>query len=294
MIVPQVWVNGASQPIDGPHVPVGDRGLTLGDGLFETMRARDGRVFRLGQHLARLENGLARLAIPQPSGIASVVAGALRAAGAGDARVRLTVTRGPGAPGLVPPAHPHPTCIVAVTAIHELARHVYETGLSAHVVAGRRNERAMTAGLKTSAYIDGVMATIEAQQHGADEALFLDTEDHCSEAAASNLFIVRAGALLTPPVSCGALPGITRAAVLEIAAAAGIQAEERAFELDELIAADEALLTNSTRGLAPLVRVGDRAIGDGRPGPVTARLRESYAALVERELRDQAADGPRP
>jgi branched-chain amino acid aminotransferase len=285
VITPQIWINGVSQPVDGLHISAADRGLTLADGLFETMRAMDGRIFRLQQHLARLVDGLTTLGIPSPPRMAQSLADALSAAGDGDARVRLTVTRGVGPGGLIPPAEARPTLIVSVSPMPAIPGRVYEDGLSAHVVAGRRNGRAMSAGLKTAAYVDAVMATIEALRHGADEALFLDTDDHCSEGAGSNLFIVIDDALVTPPLSCAALPGITRAAALEIAADAGLRAEERPFGLDDLLGADEALLTNSTRGLAPLVRVGDRAIGSGRPGPATVRLTVAYAALVERERR---------
>ena len=160
---------------------------------------------------------------------------------------------------------------------------VYDIGLTAHVASGRRNERAMTAGLKTLAYTDAVAALLEARRAGADEALFLDTEGHCSEATSSNLFAWTGTTLVTPPVSCGALPGITRAAVLELASALGVPRAERVIGLDELLSAKEAFLTSSLRGLAPLVRVDAHPIGRGMPGAMTRQLAEAYAALVARE-----------
>jgi branched-chain amino acid aminotransferase len=283
MITPAVWVNGERQPAEGALISAADRGLTLADGLFETMRALNGTVFRLGHHLARLVSGLETLEIPVPRALRASVMDAVTASGTGHARVRLTVTRGPGPAGLAPPADPRPTVIIAVTSLPPFSESAPIVGLTAHVVSGRRNERAMTAGLKTIAYTDSVAALLEARRHGADEGLFLDTDGHCSEATASNLFACMRDALVTPPLSCGALPGITRAVVLELAGALGIPAEERAFGPQDLGHSDEAFLTSSTRGLVPLVSLDGRPIGSGRPGSMTLRLRDAYAALIARE-----------
>lgn len=280
--VDAVWVNGEPLASDGAHVSARDRGLTLADGVFETMRVRNGQVFRLERHLARLSEALATLGIPAPPELKEWVHMAGRASGA-DAGLRLTVTRGIGAGGVAPPARPRPTVILALGPRPEFPSSTYEAGLTAHVASGRRNERAMTAGLKTLAYTDAVAALLEAQRAGADEALFLDTEGHCSEATASNLFVWTGNALLMPPVSCGALPGITRAAILEVARAAMVDVEERAFGPEELLSGQEAFLTSSLRGVAPLVRLNGAPVGTGRPGSMTRRLSESYAALVERE-----------
>lgn len=292
---PAVWVDGARRAPDAAHVSALDRGLTLADGVFETMRVYGGTVFRLDRHLARLGGALAALEIPPTPGAGDAVLAAVAEAAAGDARlrdaaVRLTVTRGPGG-GVAPPAASGaPTVVVAVLPLPDFPARLYAEGLAAHVASGRRNERAMTAGLKTLAYTDAVAAMLEARRAGADEVLFLDTEGHCSEASASNLFAVAGGALVTPPTSCGALPGITRAAVLELADALGIPAAERAFGPDALLAADEAFLTSSLRELAPLVRVGGRPIGRGAPGPVTRALAAAFAALVRRECGGASGD----
>jgi branched-chain amino acid aminotransferase len=159
----------------------------------------------------------------------------------------------------------------------------YTQGLSAVVAAGRRNQRAMTAGLKTLAYADSIAALLEARRRGDGEALFLDTDDHLSEATASNLFAMVDGVLLTPPVSCAALPGITREAVMEIAALRGVRVEERAFGIDVLRRASEAFLTSSLRKVAPLVRVDGVPIGAGVPGAITATIADAYATLVVKE-----------
>jgi branched-chain amino acid aminotransferase len=280
-----IWINGIRQSDDGPHVSARDRGFTLADGLFETMRAQGGMVFRLTRHLARLRHGLERLAIPEPAGLEAAIGRALAAWTQPAAAIRLTVTRGTGPAGLAPPMDVSPTVVVALAPMPAFPRAIYDLGLQAVVAAGRRNEYALTAGLKTTAYTDAVVALADATRAGAAEAIFLDTEGHCSEATASNLFIWSGRTLLTPPRSCGALPGITREAVLDLAATFGVPADERTFGLDELLGAGEAFLTSSLRGLAPLVRVDATAIGGGVPGPLTRQLMAAWQALVERECR---------
>ena len=182
-----------------------------------------------------------------------------------------------------PPAEVRPTVIVAVSAFPAFAPAIYESGLAVRIASGRRNEHAMTAGLKTNAFTDAVAAILEAARVGADDALFLDTAGHCSEATSSNLFVRSGGVLLTPPLSCGVLPGITRAAVLEIAAAMGVPAAEREVEPDVLMRAGEVFLTSSLRGIAPVTRLNGRPVGAGAPGELTRAVATAYASLVERE-----------
>jgi branched-chain amino acid aminotransferase len=248
------------------------------------MRVRRGRAFRLEAHRARLSHALATLEIPEPAPLEQWIQLAVGAVGdLIDASVRVTVTRGVGPSGVAPPVDAQPTVVVTVAPVPDVPTQVYEQGLRAHVATGRRNERSMTAGLKVTAYADAVAAWLEARRAGADEAIFLDTEGHCSEAAASNLFVLVGGRLLTPPTSCGALPGITRAAVMELARAASFSVTEEAFDLHTLLASDEAFLTSSLRGLVPLVEVDGRRLGAGVPGERTRHLMRAYAALVDRE-----------
>jgi branched-chain amino acid aminotransferase len=282
MTSPVVSINGELRGADGLHVSGLDRGVLLADGLFETMRGRNGRIFRIDRHLARLEAGLTAIGIPMPPALPEWTLTALAAAGHQDARVRLTITRGLGPPGLLPPNPVRPTVIIAVWPMADVAGPA-PAPVSLHVASGRRNERAMSAGLKTLSYTDGVLALIEAQRHGADDALFLDTDGHCSETTSANLFAAAGDGLMTPPASCGALPGITRSVVFELAAALGIRCEERAFDLEDLLGASEAFVTNSTRGPVAVARVGDRAIGPGTSGELTRRLAEAYRLLVLRE-----------
>jgi branched-chain amino acid aminotransferase len=284
---PAVWVNGTRQAAAGLHLSALDRGFTLADGAFETMRVYGGHAFRLDQHLARLARTLAALEIPAPPALRASVLAALAGTAGGDAAMRLTVSRGVGAAGVAPPAAPAttPTVIVVVNPPPRFPRSVYDVGLSAHVASGRRNEFAATAGHKTLAYTDAIVALLEARRAGADEALFLDTQGHCSEATASNLFARIGDTLVTPPPTCGVLPGITRAVVLERARSLGVAVAERVLELDELRAADEAFLTSSLRTLAPLVRVDAHPIGRGTPGALTLALLAAYDALVAQECR---------
>jgi len=283
---PLVWVNGERSA----SVSVHDRGVTLADGVFETMHVRRGIPFRLDRHLARLRRGLVALEIPDPPALDDWLRGAvssesIQAVSEGDVSLRVTVTRGVGPSGVGMPAVVHPTVIVTLSAMPVFASSTYDKGLAVHVASGRRNDRSTTAGFKTLAYTDAIAGLLEARRAGADEALFLDTEDHCSEASASNLFVWTGSLLLTPPLSCGVLPGVTREAVVELAQVQGLDTVERAFGLEELRAGAEAFLTSSLRGLAPVVRVGTDTIGRGTPGPITTRLATEYRALVDRETR---------
>ncbi len=282
----RTWVNGEPRSADGAHLSARDRGFALGDGVFETMLVRRGVAFRFEQHRARLSRALGTMEIPEPAALEAWMLAAARTTGQhGSSSLRVTVSRGVGPAGVPPPVDVRPTVVAVLGPMPQVAAEVYERGLTAHVARGRRNGWAMTAGLKTTAYADSVLAWIEARRAGADEALFLDTEAHCSEATSSNLFVYTGGRLLTPPASCGALPGITRAAVIELAETLGVPTAEQAFDLATLVAADEAFLTSSLRGLAPLVRVGGAPIGAGMPGDVTRRLMDAYAACVDRECR---------
>lgn len=278
-----VWVDGERLPSEGAHVSARDRGLTLADGVFETMRAHNGTVFRLDHHLTRIEGALRLLAIPAPAELRDWVDTAIRGAHAPDASVRLTVTRGVGPGGLTVPAEQIPTVIVTVAPPPAFGAAMYETGLTAQTASGRRNEHSMTVGLKTLSYTDSVAAMLDARRNGVDEALFLDTEGHCSEATASNFFAVIDGQVTTPPTACAALPGITRAAVIELAAGLGLKVDDRPLDPGKLKFATEAFLTSSLRGIAPLVRLDGMAIGTGRPGKVTRQVMTAYAELVARE-----------
>ena len=278
-----VWIDGKRFPSEGAHISARDRGFTLSDGVFETMKVHNGTVFRLDQHLRRIEGALRTLAIPVPADLREWVDTAVRAAHAPEASIRLTITRGIAPGGVPAPADPVPTVVVTVGTPPVFGSAIYEAGVTARIASGRRNEHSMSAGLKTLAYLDSVLALLEARRDGADEALFLDTEGHCSEASASNFFAVIDGHLATPPLGCAALPGITRAAVIELAAGLALAVDERPMEPARLKFATEAFLTSSLRGIAPLVRLDGLPVGTGKPGAVTHNVMAAYDALVTRE-----------
>ncbi len=297
-----VSVNGRVLPPDAPALSAFERGFLLADGVFETMRALDSILFRLEAHLARLHAGAQVLRLTLPPRLDAMVLGTLehaRGQGLRDAAVRLTVSRGAGEPGLLPPLRgdaagrtPRATVVVAVQPLPDPGTRT--DGVTARVVAGRRNPHARTAGIKSLSYTESIVALLDARAAGADDALLLDTDGHLSGGASSNVFLVIGDTLVTPPRECGILPGITRAAVLEIAATERIAILERVVRQEEIESAREAFLTSSLRGVAPLLRVNGGAIGDGVPGAVTRRIRDAYASLVQRECRAAAAHGRVP
>jgi branched-chain amino acid aminotransferase len=281
--LPALWVNGVRVSPADPQISALDRGFTLADGVFETMRSYGGVIFRLGQHLERLEHGMRVLAIRPSSRVEATIADAMRKLGKRDAIVRVTVSRGVGPPGIALPAGSEATVVVAVHPLAELPRSIYTRGVTALIASGRRNQHAMTAGLKSLSFTDSIAALAQAHAGGADDALFLDTADRVSEATSSNVFVCKNGSVATPSLDCGALPGITRATVLELTQELDIAAEERVVTLEELFNADEVFLTSSVREIVPLIAVDGRPVGDARPGPVTRRLCNAYGAIVRLE-----------
>jgi branched-chain amino acid aminotransferase len=284
-----VSLNGALVDEGVARIAPDDRGFTLGDGLFETMRVRHGRVFRLARHLDRLARSAQRLAIPIPPGIEASVNDIVRANGVVDGGVRLTLTRGSGAPGLRPPGRPRPTLLITAYP-RPPAPDFAGFGVRAVVATGCLNERGAATGIKHTGYVESVLARLEAEAGGVEEAILLNTRGDLAEAAAANLFLVREGEMLTPDLASGALPGITRAAVLEIAEAVGLPAREQRLPRPALDRAEEAFLTSSLRGVVPLLSVDGREIGGGAAGEVTRRVAAEYRALVERETAG-AGDG---
>jgi branched-chain amino acid aminotransferase len=282
------WVNGLPADPDAPALSVSDRGFTLADGCFETMRAYRGVIFCLDAHMERLSVTAARLGIPVPPHLEQTVADATRAlrAARADASVRLTMSRGTGA-GVAAPSGVVPTTVLLIGRLPAVPVTLATSGLTARIASGRRNEHAPSAGLKTLSYTDTVLALTEARARGADDALFLDTAGHLCEGTSSNLFLVAGGMVRTPPRSCGILPGITRQTVLGILESLGIAAEEAPIPPVELDAADEVFLTSSLREIAPVTRIGERPVGSGRPGPLTGRVMAAYHGLVASAIADE-------
>jgi len=264
----KVYLNGDMAAADGALVRADDRGLTLGDGLFETLRVRGGDVLRRDAHLARLRAGMGVLSLDGAPGDADLARALDETAAANeiqDGVLRLTLTRGPGRRGVLPPDDPRPTVLITAAALPG-ADPAPQRAVIARVT--RRNEHSPLSQCKCLNYLDNILARQEAETGGADEALLLNTAGRLAEASAANLFLVLDGALVTPPLADGALPGVMRADV--IAQAGG---RERSLAPDDLGRASEAFLTNSL-GIRPLVSVDGAPIGAGEPGPVWERLKK--------------------
>ncbi|WP_026608557.1 aminotransferase class IV [Methylocapsa acidiphila] len=277
----RVWLDGRLVAPDRAHVPIADRGLLLGDGLFETMRVHKGRAFDLDGHLARLESGLRILGFARAVDLARLradVTNYLAAEGASEAALRLTLTRGAGPRGLAPPEEPRPTIVMTLSPL-PLAR---ETPVSLWIATStRRNELSPVSRAKALPYLDNLIALQEARAHGAEDALMLNTRDLVACASVANVFIVRDGRLETPPISDGALPGRMRALLLDLAGEAGLTPMEGSLCPDALAGADHMLLTNSIRGVVEAGSCNGAAL-QRRAGVVVARLRALIAARVER------------
>ncbi len=275
-----VWQAGELRPAEAVRIDPTDRGFLLADGLFETMRARDGRILRLDRHWARLAHGAALLGIPLPldsAGLAAAARELLLANGfaRGEAALRLTLTRGPGPRGLAPPEPASPTLLL-------LAFPAPEPVPPARAILVRRvcrNELSLTSRIKSSAYLDQILALREAHEAGGDEALLANTVGRLACASAANLFLVVEERIWTPAIAEGALPGVTRAVLLERARAAGLSAVEGEVPRHLLGRAQEAFTTNALRGVRPIASVDGRPFPIPVPGPTTRRIQ----ALLEEE-----------
>lgn len=264
-----------------------DRGLLLGDGLFETMRVLGGRVLQWRRHWERLQQGARALGLTLPwtaGALHEAVGQTLRANHLREATVRLTVTRGfsPTARGLPPPADARPTLLIRAAPFVPYPEHLYQNGMRVIVSRRtRRNEHSPLARVKSLCYLDNVIARQEAAAHGADEALLLNTHGNAACATTANLFTVRAGRLHTPPVADGALPGTVRALVrAELAPSTNRAVETTQLSETDLRQADELFLTNALMGIMPVCAVDGRPIGSGQPGPLTQELLAAYKAWL--------------
>ncbi|HYV87209.1 MAG TPA: aminotransferase class IV [Candidatus Polarisedimenticolia bacterium] len=252
-----------------------DRGFLLADGLFETLRVYDGEAFKVEAHLARLAAGAHTLGIPMPAvaEITLAIADTLSANKLRDASLRITLTRGPGQRGLLPPKDAKATLLIAPSPAAERSL----APMTAHIASIRRNEHSPLSRVKSLAYLDNILALREAAEAGFDEALLLNTAGRLAGGSRSNLFLVLDGILITPPLSEGVLAGITRQAVLDLAADAGIETREMPLTMADLARAGEALICNSLLEVRALSRIDKRVL---LPGPTANALAERYRALT--------------
>jgi branched-chain amino acid aminotransferase len=266
-----------------------DHGFLYGYGLFETMRAYNGHIFRLDSHLTRLRCsaesiGLTHGVLTTEEGKQSLKAACMATLEANelkDARIRLTVSAGDGDMTPDPGTCSNPTILITARHLDALPPEKCEAGFKATVSFLRRNSQSPLSRLKSTCYMENILARTTARATGYDEAIFLNEQGYLAEGSTTNIFLVSHGELITPCFESGVLPGITREAVLEIARTSNIKATERWVESNELIEAEEAFLTNSILELMPLGSVDGRIIGTGKPGKLTGDLLFAYRKLVD-------------
>lgn len=283
-----VYLNGGLIPASQTGLSPFDHGFLYGYGLFETMRAYGGAIFRLNRHLERLRHAAEML------GIASQLAAydlekacydVLKVNNLADARLRLTVSVGAGDITPNPDTCHEATVFIAAQKLVPASPETYERGYAAVLSTWRRNSQSPLSQLKSTCYLENVLARQEARTAGADEALLLNELGFLTEGSTTNIFLVSSQMLITPSIESGALPGITREAVLELAQSMGIVLAVKEVELKELITAEEAFLTNSILEIMPLTRFDDEPIGSGKPGALTRQLMLTYRQLVSRETK---------
>ena len=288
-MVETVYLNGRLVPRFEARLSPFDHGFLYGYGLFETMRAYDGHIFRLDSHITRLRCsaesiGLTHSILTTEEGKQSLKAACLATLEANelkDARIRLTVSAGEGDMTPDPGTCSSPTILITARSLVPLPPEKYETGFRATVSFLRRNTQSPLSRLKSTCYMENVLARTTARTAGYDEAIFLNEQGYLAEGSMTNIFLVSHGQLITPCFESGVLPGITRDAVLDIARTSNIKATERWVELNELVEAEEAFLTNSILELMPLVTLEGRPIGSSRPGKLTKDLLFAYRKLVD-------------
>lgn len=283
----RIYLDGALVGRDEARVSVFDHGLLYGDGVFEGIRVYNRRVFRLEAHLDRLYASARAIALTiplDPRQMTEAVEQTVRANSRDDAYIRLIVTRGAGELGIDPRTCPKPGVIIIVGDVHVYPREMYSTGIRLVTAATRQAPPGtIDSRIKSLNYLKNILGKLEAQQAGAHEAILLNEQGYVAECTADNLFVVRAGRLLTPSAEDGALDGITRAAVLSLAGEAGIDAREQRLTRYDVHTAEECFVTGTGAEVMPVVMVDGRPIGDGTPGPLTRRLAQAFTALARAE-----------
>ncbi|MBM3770602.1 MAG: branched-chain amino acid aminotransferase [Acidimicrobiia bacterium] len=289
-------VNVNGQLFDREHavISVFDHGFLYGEGVYETLRTYNGRPFLFDRHMHRLRTSARMIALPIPltdAEFSTRCADTQRAAGLTggedrEAYIRILVTRGIGALSYDPAVTPHPSVVVIVKPHVQLPESVYRSGVSAAIVSIVRNHpETVNPRIKSNNLLNCALAAQEAVRRDAFEGIMRNHRGELAECSTSNLFIVKNGQVLTPPLEAGLLPGLTRGLLFEIGAARGISVREATLLDADLFGADEAFLTSTTREIVPIVRVDDRPIASGAPGPVALALLEAF--------REQVHSGPR-
>lgn len=279
-----VYLDGKYVDSTEARVSVFDHGLLYGDGVFEGIRIYGGNVYRLDEHLERLEYSAKALMLGVPlsrAELSAVVCETCRLNKLTDGYIRLVITRGAGDLGLAPWLCEKPTLFVIASKISLYPQEHYDNGLSIVTVPTRRiSPDALPPTIKSLNYLNNILAKIEARQAGALEAIMLNAQGYVAECTADNIFIVHKGEILTPSASAGALKGITRATILDIAREQAIPLREADLTRYDVWCADECFLTGTGAEVIPVVKLDGRVIGSGKPGPITARVLENFRRKV--------------
>jgi branched-chain amino acid aminotransferase len=279
-----IYIDGKFYPKSEAKISVYDHGLLYGDGVFEGIRAYNGIVFKLQEHIDRLYRSAHTIMLKIPltkEEMINAVLETLKKNNLKDAYIRLVITRGVGDLGLDPRKCPKPTIIIIADDIRLHMGEAKEKGLTAMITWVRRDPvDSTTHEVKSLNYLNSILAKIEANNAGMDEAITLDKSGFVCEGVAENIFIVKEGVIITPPTSVGALPGITAQAVVKLARKLGYTVIERNITPNELFIADEVFFTGTAAEVLPVREINKRLIGNGKPGAITKRLMEEFSKMV--------------
>ncbi len=282
----KIYIDGKFYSESNAKVSVFDHGLLYGDGIFEGIRFYNGRVFRLEQHLERLWNSARSICLSIPMSrqeMTEALLETIRQNHLRDGYIRLVITRGVGNLGLNPEQCKNPSVIIIVATIALYHEDFYRKGLNIVTVATRRsNPASLNPAVKSLNYLNNVMARIEANLAGADEALMLNDAGNVAECTADNVFIIKHGQIFTPPIVAGALQGITRSVVFDIAAEFDLKVIEADFTRHDIFVADECFLTGTAAEIIPVVKADGRVIGNGKPGPITTRIIARFREMTQK------------
>jgi branched-chain amino acid aminotransferase len=281
----KIYLDGRFCDEKNARISVFDHGLLYGDGVFEGIRAYNGRVFKLKEHIDRLFYSAKAILLDIPLSHAAMMGAVVdtcRANKLRDAYIRLVVTRGVGSLGLNPNRCKRPSVIIIADKIQLYPHGLYEQGMAIVTVPTTRNaHNAVNPAIKSLNYLNNILAKIEANIAGVEEAIMLNAQGYVAECTGDNIFLVKSGQLFTPPLSAGALYGITRRVVIEMAQEAGLPVSEPNLTRYDLYNADECFLTGTGAEVIPVVKIDGRVIGNGRPGPITRDLKRKYHALTQ-------------
>ncbi|CAD78481.1 MAG TPA: branched-chain-amino-acid transaminase [Rhodopirellula baltica] len=281
-----IYINGEYFSREDAKISVYDHGLLYGDGVFEGMRIYSGKVFALEDHMTRLYESARAIMLDIPIAIdalTTAVNETVAKNGLTEGYIRLVVTRGGNQLGLNPFSCEDPQVIIIADTISLYPEKFYTEGLELITASTIRNHpAALSPRVKSLNYLNNIMAKIEAIRAGCIEAVMLNTKGEVAECTGDNIFIVRGGRLITPPIDAGILEGITRNTVIDLARENGIEVAEEAMTRHDIFVADECFLTGSAAEVIPAVKLDGRVIGDGKPGPMTQKLNAAFRAFVAR------------